>query len=587
MCENILLMFLSDIKIKATGEIQKTHYTNLDGEDTHATNESAVRYILQNDSEGAGISKIFIIASKAVRENIRGFSEEITHLEYFKNRMKKFLPNTENVFIVHEYDEDNKDNVSVENLKSVAEVARKIQNFAAKSDGEVILHTDLTGGMRHINMMMLDIIRLLEYSGVKIGKIIYSNFTNKKIEEVKNIYDLFQLISGVEEFINFGSVKVLKDYYKNQTEKISDALKNLLEKMENFAEAIKLCRYWQFKFAIKKLHDAINDFSADENNLNDVLMLRLIERIKQEYSMLIATRGQDDLKIIRWCVWKGYLQQALTLYTERVPEYIGEKKFYMIAPQEYKKLKEKTDKDKRSKSFYFLNVYLTQDDGEFGIALKNLQTDIDNRVKKFNTDFFEQIKKSVVPAIRNKNFAYEEWQKKIFENINLPVTWISPDEIFTDEKKLREQLELLSRLKENSAPLMTLSDSELDPIRSLLKELKDKFEAGEKGFSRLKKILEFIEKTKSETLKKFFPSFECKAQILRLQFMLEKQIFTLKVDRKLFLKIVDRYFRLKDERNHSNHANNNSNDIGEFETAADLEKCILDGLEEIEKITES
>lgn len=586
MSENILLMFLSDIKIdRVTGEIKKTPYTNLDGEKTHATNESAVRYLLQNNPPDFQLSKIFIIASKTVRENIQGYSEKITHLEYFKNRMKKFLPNVEACITeetIHEYDEDNS---GAENLKSVAEVAQKIQNFAAKNQSNVILHTDLTGGMRHINMMMLDIIRLLEYSGVKIGKIIYSNYNPQKkfgtVEEVKNIYDLFQLISGVEEFINFGSVKVLKDYYKNQAEKISAALKNLLDAMENFAEAIKLCRYGQFKSAIEKLHDAINDFSADENNLNDVLMSRLIERIKQEYSMLITTRGQDDLKIIRWCIKKGYLQQALTLYTERVTEYIGEKNFYTIATQEYKKLQEKIENDNRSEAFYFLNNYYSiADDDE----LKNLQTEIDNRVRKFNLRLFEQIKKSVIPAIRKKNFDYEDWQKKVFTDINLPVTWISPDEIFADKEKLHSQLDLLTKLKNSPQILLNLDEAELNLIRPIMNEISDELEKNPKGFQRIKIILDFVEKTKSESLKEFFPSFEYNAQILRLQFMLEKKIFTLNINRKIFIEIMNRYFRLKDERNHSNHARN---DIGEFETAADLEKCILEGLEELEKAAES
>ena len=577
MQENILLMFLSDIKFR-NGEVQKTHYTNLDGEDTHATNESAVRYLLQNDS--AELSKIFIIASKTVREKIQGSPEEITHLEYFKNRVKKFLPNAEDFVTVHEYNEDSN---GAENLKSVADVAKKIQNFAARSNGEIILHTDLTGGMRHINMMMLDIIRLLEYSGVKIGKIIYSNYNPQKkvgtVEEVKNIYNLFQLISGVEEFINFGSVKVLKDYYKNQAEKISDALKNLLDAMENFAEAIKLCRYGQFKNSVEKLHDAINDFSADENNLNDILMARLIERIKREYSMLIATRGQDDLKIIRWCVEKGYLQQALTLYTERVPEYICEKNFYAIPPQEYKKLQEKIGDDKRSEAFYFLNNYFT-DDKDF----KNFQTEIDNRINKINNYLFEQIKKFVVPAIRNKNFDYKIFREKIFANIKLPVDWISAEEIFTDEEKLCKILNLLSELRKNPVTLKeNLADKKLEPIRGIIKELSSEFEGNQKGFERFGKILKFLETSNLETLKNFLPAFECKAQILRLNFMLDKKIFSLTVNRKIFLSIMDRYFRLKDERNHSNHARN---DIGEFETAKDLEKCILEGLDEIEKISE-
>lgn len=601
MRENILLMFLSPVKVNG-GKISETHYKNLEGEKTHTTNESAVRYLLQNNSADEKISKIFILASKAVRENIENFSEKITHLDYFKNRMKKFFPNIENYITketIYNYDEDND---GEKNLKSVAEMARKIQNFAAKSENEIILHADLTGGMRHINMMMLDIIRLLEYSGVKIGKIIYSNYNQQEkvgtVEEVKNIYDLFQLISGVEEFINFGSVKVLNDYYKNHSEKISDSLNILLKKMENFAEAIKLCRYGQFKTTIEKLHDAINNFSPDKNNLNDILMARLIERIKHEYKMLIATRGQDDLKIIRWCIEKGYLQQALTLYTERVPEYIAENNFYKIPPQEYKKLQEKTAGDKRNEGFYFLNNYLA-DDGikkddknkteiqkeyEKRVAdLKNFQIEIDKYVRKINNNFFEQIKKFVIPAIRNKNFSYDDWRKKIFANIKLPVDWVFPEGIFTGEEKLCEQLNLLVRLKNSPQILLDLDNAELNLIRPIIKKLSGDFEKNPKGFQRMKKILEFVETSNADTLKKYFPAFECKTQIFRLQYMLEKKIFTLNIDRKIFLRIMNRYFRLKDERNHSNHARN---DIGEFETAADLEKCMLDGLEEIEKVVE-
>lgn len=571
MQENILLMFLSDIKFK-NGEVQKTHYTNLDGEDTHATNESAVRYLLQNNS--AGLSKIFIIASKTVRKNIQGCPEEITHLEYFKNRMKKFLPETENFVTVHEYDEDSN---GAENLKSVADVAKKIQNFAAKSQNEIILNTDLTGGMRHINMMMLDIIRLLEYSGVKIGKIIYSNYNPQKkvgtVEEVKNIYDLFQLISGVEEFINFGSVKVLKDYYKNQKEK-SAALKNLLDKMENFAEAIKLCRYGQFKTAIEKLHDAINDFSADENNLNDVLMARLIERIKREYSMLIATRGQDDLKIIRWCVEKGYLQQALTLYTERVPEYIGE---HFIAQTE----KNAQDLEKRiscddmhrNKYFYLLNV-VENSGGEknFSKALRVFAT---------------ELKDTALIKILKGKFSFDDW----FGNLNERLKKF--EMICAEEKQLRKILRTFTDLQKNDALLSNLNDDALTPIKNIIDVVADELRQMPNTKLRKKKIFDFVQREiTAEALPNYFPSpatysaFEKKyPKSYRLHGIISQKYFSLvNLSEDEFLNVMDRYFRLKDERNHSNHARN---DIGEFGTAKDLEQCILDGLAEIEKITEN
>lgn len=88
-------------------------------------------------------------------------------------------------------------------------------------------------------------------------------------------------------------------------------------------------------------------------------------------------------------------------------------------------------------------------------------------------------------------------------------------------------------------------------------------------------------------LKEIFPAPELNSKIFRLQYMMKNKIFSVndkKISEEEFLKIMTMYFRLKDERNHSNHARN---DIGEFETAADLERCILEGLEEIEKVMEN
>lgn len=128
--------------------------------------------------------------------------------------MQKFM-DAENCITDETICEYNEHGNSAAILKSVAEMAKRIQDYAR--DKEIILNIDLTGGMRHVNMIMLDIVRLWEYSGVKIERCFYSNFSNKTqegtVEEVNNIYDLFQLISGVEEFINLGSVNALQKYY--------------------------------------------------------------------------------------------------------------------------------------------------------------------------------------------------------------------------------------------------------------------------------------------------------------------------------------------------------------------------------------
>lgn len=571
--ENILLIFLSPIRIN-NGFANKTKYENLDGEETETTNESAVRYLLQNYLKNHGdLSKIFIFASKNVRENIAGLQNPVTHLQYFKNRIAKFLPNVETCITektIYNYDEDNTD---VQNLKTVADMAERIQKFATEvkknSGKEVCLHVDLTGGMRHINMMMLDVTRLLEYSGIRIGHLIYSNLATKRVEEVKNIYDLFQLISGVEEFVNFGSVEVLNDYYNRHEDKIklSAGLKKLTVAMKNFAEEIKLCHYGQFRDSVQELHDAINDFSADSENLHDIFMARLIGRVREDYKLLLETRGINDLKIIRWCIAKGYLQQALTLYTERVPEYLGENGFIVQTEKETKKLDAIIDKDswKRNRWYYLLNVLNYTAENFKGLKI-----------------YSGAIKDDAIPKIRARKFDLESWIKNLNEKLD------ELDMECKDEIKLCEQLELLNKIGNNAEILQSIEKNpELDSIKEIIRELNEELSAEDNVNKRRKKIFSFIQnKIKTEHMKNYFPGLFLSKSLrkkfpyaFRLHDMIYLKVFSSVIDEEKFLTIMEKYFTLRDERNHSNHART---DFGNFRTATELENFMINALDEIE-----
>lgn len=579
--ENILLTFLSDVKVR-DNKVLKTEYEkvelpnkNVNGEPAETTNESAVRYLLQYDLKDAQISKIFIFASNAVRDKITGYNNEkdntMTHLDYFKKRMEKFMPNVDECITdetIYPYDEDSD---GEKNLRSVAEMAERIQKYARGKD--ICLHADLTGGMRHINMMMLDVIRLLEYSGVKIGKLIYSNFKNQivdgkstkkkeiKVEELNNIYDLFQLISGVEEFVNFGSVEALNKYYDANADqfKKTDALQKLIDAMENFAKSIKLCRYGDFKKAIKKLHDAINDFKADPQNIHDIFMARLIDKIHEKYDLLISTRGEDDLKIIRWCINHGYLQQALTLYTERIPEILGTNGFLILSEENLKNLDHMVENDRRTRYFYLLNVFNAQNHTVIGEGI-------------YHT--------AIIKAVNLKTFDYDSWYRenlKPLEKYNLSCS---------DAQLLRDQLNLLHELKKNPKPLLNLDDAKLNPIRKILNELSDKLSTIQRGFERIKVILKFINDFNSEKSKEYFPTLKFAVNIYekypyagKVYEIIYDKFFEPAIPLENFLSIMNKYYLLKDERNNSNHAKQNA----EFNTADELEKFMYEALDEIEE----
>lgn len=172
MTKNILLLFLNDVKRNSDGIISEKIFNNVEGEPSLTTSESAVRYLLQKNP----LDKIFGFASKKVRELIVGMEQ--THLDFFIERVKKFWSDSN--CEVYDYDETTG---GEGNLRNVAKMAGLIQKFAAGK--EITLHVDLTGGMRDVNMMMLDLKRLLDYSGLKIGRLLYSNLGKKKLKNSK------------------------------------------------------------------------------------------------------------------------------------------------------------------------------------------------------------------------------------------------------------------------------------------------------------------------------------------------------------------------------------------------------------------
>ena len=550
MAKNILLLFLSDVKIK-DGIVSGATYNNIDGEPALTTNESAVRYLLQRSP----LDKIFIFASKKIREPIANYrtdaGSEQTHLEFFLERVKKFWSDAD--WEVYPYDETKG---GAENLRSVAEMAGLIQKFAAGD--EVTLHVDLTGGMRDVNIMMLDLTRLLEYSGLKIGHILYSDFGKKTVVELKNIYDLFQLTAGVEEFVNFGSVKALKIYYRDKS--VSEPLQKLLDAMENFAEAIKLCHYGQFRDAIINLHDAVNDFdkytSAD---VEDILMARLIERIRKDYHNIIVKRELDDAQVIRWCLEHDYLQQALTLYTERIPEYLGEK---FIVPSESvdKKISALIKNDRRNYFYYLLNVYTSS-------------TDRTSKGLKF---YCNAVKSDTVGK---KDVDVDAW----FERLRAKLEPLKNS--LSDEQRLRAQLETFNKIRREPQILRELSAADLEPIREIIDKLSARLLAAERDFERKKIIFGFVSQLKNEDFTAYFPTVvfakdarEKYPRAFQVWELLYDKFISVKIPDEKFLDIMEKYFRIMDERHQSNHARA---DVGEFATAKELRDFMSKALGEI------
>lgn len=316
MAKNIMLAFVSVVsQYRVQNPIT---YPDIYGSEYIAiqTNESAVVFVERKNP----LSKIFFITTNSVKNNFAPPENEfgeVTHLEFLKRRLLKEFPQLEGKFFEIDYN----DNAGLEkNILQVAEIADVIQNYAKNFPQEKLkVHVDMTGGFRYASMLMLSIIQLLKYRGIEIGEILYSDPDNKTVYRLNEIQNIFTLITGADEFVKFGSVDALIEYFENAPDSSAD---KLIAAMKKFSETIKICRTNTLEDDLKNLVEQIKIFRENRGgNLKSQLFAKIIDTVESGYGKLV--QGEESrIEIIRWCLEKGFWQQAMTLCTEWLPEEI-------------------------------------------------------------------------------------------------------------------------------------------------------------------------------------------------------------------------------------------------------------------------
>lgn len=563
--KNILLMFLSD------GERPESEYKIGDNKivKTRHSNESAVYELAQT----CKIDMIFAFASKRVMKSRDIDGKEQNTLDYFKQRVAGIVA-PENI-VICPYDENM--NTALTDVGAMAEmILKEKEKYAAE---EYTLHADMTGGMRNASMMMLGVMRLLEYSQIKMGRVLYSYWERGRVEDSADVYRFFDLVAGAKEFVNYGSVIELNSYFDKEKE-TSAELKGLLDAMRNFSESIKLCQYGEFKKAIRDLGENIKLFSQKldaQSDANDRLFSTMLPIIQRSYGPLLAS--DNDLEIIEWCVKRGYLQQAMTLYTERVPEFIFDKGLLAVSDQAEAKIEDdynKFLKDRRGTRSYFILA-------AYG------QTPEDDKKKNIKKDFLDALKKS-------------------FQNRKLDSAMVKQDlDDFVNQEEIRKDYEilwsheacekLLKLMQDWKATLGNVDKELADQIQAnpLFKEfLKGRGETPELSFDKNTFYYAFVQyilnNASPDVLEKTFAiklnftdEYMAKVPRIAMKRNLDKNVFVCaKGIEASLLDAIDDYKWVRDIRNSSNHARNDKD--YEPSDVTDRIRQACERLKEMEKV---
>ena len=284
------------------------------------------------------------------------------------------------------------------NVKNIFEMIDGIIKYIEKKreDHDVRVFVDITGGFRTIPLYLLFVLNVLEKRGIDVDRILYAQMDRSEntieIDDLTPVVKTQNFINGIHEFIEFGSAQELSKYFRNILKLSSsktyelqykEIIQGMLDSVEEFAEAITISNQKEFKNAIDNIKaqweelDKVdvesilkpkNPKKPEEIDIGQYIEYRNLKllqvfspRIKKEYNRVWNAKSRLDY--IRWCLDHNFIQQALTMYIEMVPDIlIKSKKYRKLVPTEVisrkttKKITEDTPLKLEKKSKHFLHV---------------------------------------------------------------------------------------------------------------------------------------------------------------------------------------------------------------------------------------
>ena len=292
------------------------------------TNDAPARFLLKlAEHNEEPINKIFCIVSKDVYNiKLPQLENESSKLELEKGKTafdrfsalirNEVGPSIEIIPIYDDFDPNNED-------FDPKDKPTYIYNQIKTSDIGKLIYIDYTGGLRDSSLFMIALIRYLEFKGIVCIDIIYSDFFSKPkaIRNIRYIYDMFNMINGVSEFVGTGNARQLVDLQKKlENTTNNDNVNNFVSSLQSFSDAIALCNVGSIVDAITSISESINTLEQDISDDIFVQMFKtLIPTVKEK--LYIGKEPPSILDLSQWCLNNNMLQQAVTIYNEKILSY--------------------------------------------------------------------------------------------------------------------------------------------------------------------------------------------------------------------------------------------------------------------------
>ena len=202
---------------------------------------------------------------------------------------------------------------------------RAVSLLLGKIEAEDTLSIDLSGGMRDTAMLLVTAARCMrDLRGVETRRVIYSELLpdgTSRIHDSSQLYNLFDLITAMDEFFSTGTAQKLKGYLWSEGES-DPALHTLLARINQFSDDLALCRVQALDEDLRQIAQALQVPPKESKTLTSLFFHLLNDRFRTEFEGLLDAKKDNLPALVNWCAGHGMYQQALTLLCEQMPEYV-------------------------------------------------------------------------------------------------------------------------------------------------------------------------------------------------------------------------------------------------------------------------
>lgn len=314
---NILIFFMSMLQKKPLEITYNAGGTEITGTQT---NEAATKYLIKNLADNQErLDKVIAITSCEAKKDA---------LEVFRKGIELFCADKYFMPEIITADTFSDENTALPDMT----VFENVLGYISTDD---VVYFDVTGGRRTEADKMLLLMKLVKYKGICLKNTIYSQVVDYvngtgEVCSHNDSYRYLDILDGVNQFVLTGNAAQLSKCY--DTAGAGSKVGQLLGTMTDFSDSMTICSTSGLDKILEDMRDNIKAVSgAPCCNMEDFLFKQLIPVINDKFFGKGDT--PDYCHIISWCLENQLVQQAVTIYVEKMPKYILDKGLVIVSDE--------------------------------------------------------------------------------------------------------------------------------------------------------------------------------------------------------------------------------------------------------------